>query len=48
MKDVDGGVEASEVSDNEELAVVEETDLTECFDEKRNGEHGLRYDVSEG
>ena len=32
MKDVDGGVEASEVSDNEELAVVEEMDLAECFD----------------
>ena len=64
VKDVDSGVVASrgselsdggsEVSDVEELDVVEEVDLAGCFDvsyEKRNGEHGLRYrsdDVSEG
>ena len=56
VNDVDSGVVASrgselsdggsEVSDVEELAVVEEVDLAGCFDvsyEKRNGEHGLRY-----
>ena len=48
MKDVDGGVEASEVSDNEELAVVEEMDLAECFDVSYEKRNGLRYDVSEG